>query len=197
MRRGKFAALLLPLMSLLLGGCGSSAGPVTAAPSSTGSPWIMGYTGSATPSLRPSYSYSSPTPFPTGFLPTAPAVATRLPTPSGAPCTDNRFTAGVINGATVVPSTTSAVVTWYNPGGSELVEYRITAISQNLRSGTQRTIGWTVITPGTSCGMLSAPVTGLDPKTNYVFSVDAVVREIGKDGTLASTVARSIVVRTK
>lgn len=195
MRRGKFA-LLLPLALLLLGGCGSSIGTTAAAPTTTGSPWIVSYNGSATPSPTPSYSYSSPTPFPTGFLPTASAGAAGTPTPSGAPCTDDKFQAGAINGATVVPSTTSAVVSWFNPGGSDLVQYRVTAISQDLRSGTQRAIGWTVVKPGTSCGTLSAPVTGLDPKTDYVFSVDAVVRRLGVDGTSASTVARSIVVRT-
>lgn len=197
MRRGKLAALLLPLAPLLLGGCGSSTGPATAAPTATGTPWIVSYNGSATPSPAPSYSYSSPAPFPTGFLPTVSASATRTPAPSGSPCTDNKFTAGVINGATVVPSTTSAVVSWFNPGGSDLVQYRVTAMSQNLKSGRQRAIGWTVITPGNSCGTLSAPVTGLDPKTDYVFSVDAVFKVIDKDGTRASTIARSLPVRTK
>src|SRR5882724_10742017 len=195
-RRRTLAALLLPLAPLLLGGCGSPTGAAAAAPTTTGSPWIVSYAGSATPSPTPSYSYTSPAPFPTGFLPTASASASGTPTPSGAPCTDNKFAAGAINGATVVPSTTSAVVSWFNPGGSDLVQYRITAISQDLAAGTQRAVGWTVVTPGTSCGTLSAPVTGLDPKTDYVFSGDAVVKRLGKDGTTASTVARSIVVRT-
>jgi hypothetical protein len=192
----KLAALLLPLTPLLLGGCGSSTGAAAAAPATTGSPWIVSLAGSATPSPTPRYSYSAPAPFPTGFLPTASAATSPTPTPSGAPCTGNKFNAGTINAATVVPSTTGAVVSWFNPGGSDLVEYRITAISQDLKGGTQRDVGWTVITPGTSCGTLSAPITGLDSKTDYVFSVDAVVRLLGKDGTRASTVARSIVVRT-
>ena len=196
MRPAKLATLLLPLTPLLLGGCGPSAGAATAAPTSTGMPWIVSQAGSAVPSPAPSYSYSSPTPFPTGFLPTVSATTSPGPTPVGAACTDNKFNAGVINSASVVPSATSAVVTWFNPGGSDLVEYRVTAISQDLLSGSQRTIGWTVITPGTSCGMLSAPVTGLDPKTDYIFSVDAVTRMLGKDGTRASTVARSIAVST-
>jgi hypothetical protein len=103
---------------------------------------------------------------------------------------------GAINGADVKASSTSAAVTFYNPGGQYLVEYRVTAISQDLVDGTQRDVGWTVITPGATCGYLTATVTGLDPRTRYVFSVDEVTRRLGKDGTQASTVARSGVVST-
>ena len=62
--------------------------------------------------------------------------------------------------------------------------------------GEQRDIGWTVVTPEATCGYMTATVTGLDRDTRYVFSVDAVSRRTGSDGTYAATVARSGVVKT-
>ncbi|HEX5204441.1 MAG TPA: hypothetical protein VFW27_31335, partial [Actinoplanes sp.] len=96
----------------------------------------------------------------------------------------------------VVPAGGSAAVTFYNYGGNDLVEYRITAISQDLVAGRQRDVGWTVMTPGAGCGYLTATITGLDARTGYVFSVDAVTTKLGRDGTRAETVARSGVVKT-
>jgi hypothetical protein len=162
------------------------------APTPTGTSWVIVVPGSATPSPGLPGSTVTPSPYPSGFL--------RLPSGSAAPrtgsptCTANP--PHEIDGASVVPGRTSAAVTFYNPGGSELVEYRITAISQDLVAGQQRDVGWTVVTPGSGCGFLTATVSGLDPKTRYVFSVDAVTTRIGKDGTQAATVARSTVVRT-
>jgi hypothetical protein len=52
------------------------------------------------------------------------------------------------------------------------------------------------MTPGGGCGYLTATVTGLDAKTRYVFSVDEVTTQLGRDGTRAETVARSGVVTT-
>jgi hypothetical protein len=193
LRRGRLALLLLPLLA---GGCGSaSSTSVQATPSSAATPWIINYAGSAPPTPVPTISYSSPAPFPTGFLP-LPSATSPTPTPSGSDCANIKFNGGQINSAGVVAGTTSATVTWYNPGGSDLVQYRVTAISQNLVTGSQRDVGWTVVTPGAGCGMLSAPVTGLDRKTNYVFSVDAVWTKIGEDGTWAKTIARSVPVKT-
>jgi hypothetical protein len=198
-RRGKLALLLIPFAPLLLGGCGSSATSaqgVTPSASAT-SPWISTVNGSAAPSPTPSISYSSPTPFPTGFLPISSASVSPTPTPSADDCRNIQFHVGQINAATAVTSSSSATVTWYNPGGSTLVEYRVTAIAQNLAVGSQRDIGWTVIKPpATGCGFMSAPVTGLDPKTSYVFSVDAVFTKLGEDGTWAKTIARTIPMKT-
>ncbi|MGX6608386.1 fibronectin type III domain-containing protein [Micromonosporaceae bacterium Da 78-11] len=190
MRRASLVALLLPGV-LLLGGCGSSKGTPTSTPSSDGFPWIVVNTGSATPSPVPSYSYASRSPFPSGFLPLPSGTTTPTPTPSST-CTSGQFHAGTINYAAAVPGTTSAVVTWNNPGGDGLVEYRVTAISQDLLPGDQRDVGWTVVTPATgSCGSLSATVGNLSRRTEYVFSVDAVFTETNKDGTRSVTVARS------
>ena len=189
--RGRWLGILI-FAPLVLGGCktNSVASPV---PSPSGSPWVITVPGSATPSPAPPVATATPSTFPTGFLPLPSGSAT--PTPSGSP-TCPPDASHDIGGATVVPGTTSAAVTFYNPGGAYLVEYRITAISQNVVVGEQRDVGWTVVTPGSGCGFLTATVSGLDPQTDYVFSVDAVTTILGRDGTQASTVARSGVVTT-
>jgi hypothetical protein len=187
--RGRWILIFAPLV---LGGCEASsvASPV---PSPSGSPWVITVPGSATPSPAPSVATATPSTFPTGFLPLPSGSA--IPAPTGSPACPPDASHDIA-GATVAPGTTSAAVTFYNPGGAELVEYRITAISQNLVVGEQRDVGWTVVTPGSGCGYLTATVAGLDPQTDYVFSVDAVTTRLGQDGTQASTVARSGVVRT-
>jgi hypothetical protein len=183
----------LILAPLLLGGCKAST-TASAVPSPSGSPWVVTITGSATPSPSPSGATITPSTFPTGFLALPSGSVTPTPTPSGTCPPD--ASAGIA-GATVVPGSTSAAVTFYNSGGHDLVEYRVTAISQDLVVGQQRNVGWTVLTPGTGCGYLTATVTGLDPLTHYVFSVDQVTTKVGgRDGTQAETVARSGVVRT-
>jgi hypothetical protein len=184
---------MLILVPLALSGCKSST-TATAVPSPSGSPWVITSQGSATPSAAPSGYTATPSTFPTGFLPVASATAT--PTPTASP-TCPPETAHAIAGATVVPAGGSAAVTFYNYGGNDLVEYRITAISQDVLPGRQRDVGWTVLTPAAGCGYLTATVTGLDAQTNYVFSVDAVTTQLGRDGTRAETVARSGVVTTR
>ena len=183
---------ILIFAPLVLSGCKASS-VASAVPTPSGTPWVITITGSATPSPAPSVATATPSTFPTGFLPLPSGSAT--PTPTGSP-TCPPDASHDIAGATVVPGTTSAAVTFYNAGGSYLVEYRITAISQDVVVGQQRDVGWTVVTPGSTCGFLTATVSGLDPKTRYVFSVDAVTTKLGKDGTQASTVARSSVVTT-
>jgi hypothetical protein len=182
----------LLLTPLLLGACAKS-GTTTATPTPSGSPWVVVANGSATPSPAPSYPAGTRTPFPSGFLPLPSSTGTATPT-AGSTCPpDGKHE---LAGADVVPASTSAAVTFYNPGGRYLVEYRVTAISQDLRTGEQRDVGWTVLTPGPGCGFLTATVTGLDPRTDYVFSVDAVTSNLGRDGTQSATVARSGVFRT-
>jgi hypothetical protein len=184
----------LLLAPLLLAGCASGSTTPTAVPTTAGAPWVLVAAGSATPSPTPSTGTATPSTFPTGFLPIAATSPT--PTPSLSPsCVAKQH--GTINYAGAVPATTSAVVNWYNPGGLDLVEYRITAISQNLKNGQQRDVGWTVVTPGAICGFMTATVTGLDPTTYYVFSVDAVRTRHDQDGTIAETIARSQPIRTK
>ena len=88
------------------------------------------------------------------------------------------------------------MVTWYHPGGGDIVDYRVTAISQDLRSGQQEEIGWTRAAPA-KCGDVSATVPGLSAGTPYVFSVDVVKKRTDRDGTYTETVARSQVVSTR
>ena len=192
MRRHWWGALLLA--PLVLGGCGSGAGSPAATPTATGSPWVVVANGSATPSPGSAIYTGTPSPHPSGFLALPSGAVTPAPTPS-ATCVppDNGYP---VNFASAVPARTSAAVNFFNPGGPTLVQYRVTAISEDLVTGAQRDVGWTVVTPGTRCGFLTVTVTGLNRKTHYQFSVDAVYTHIDRDGTYAATVARSQVVRT-
>jgi hypothetical protein len=171
---------------------GSSAGSASAAPS-PGASWIVVAPGSATPSPRPSFPAASPTPS-NGFLPIV-----GVPAATGTPiqtCSPNTFNFSKIGPADVTAGTTSAVVSWYNVGGYNLVQFRLTAISQDPKNGAQRDVGWVTVAPTIPCGQMSATITGLDRRTGYVFSVDAVVKRRSGDGTHAATVARSAVTRT-
>ena len=195
MRRAGLAALLFGAL-LPAGGCSAASTPA-ATPSSDGFPWMVINTGSATPSPAPSYPSGTQSAFPSGFLPLPSYTPTVAPT-AAATCLSGRFQGGIINYASVVPGTTTAVVTWNNPGGIGLVQYRVTAIGQDVLPGLQRDVGWTVVTPAAgSCGMLSATVGNLTRRKNYVFSVDAVFRSTDRDGTRAATVARSGAISTK
>ncbi|WP_250033466.1 fibronectin type III domain-containing protein [Paractinoplanes maris] len=178
---------------LVLGGCGSSETP-SAAPSENGAaPWVVLSTGKAAPSSVPARATGTRSPFPSGFLP----LPTNTPTAKATgTSTCPPVKGNVINGADATVGATSGTVTWYDPATSNIVEYRITAISQDAKLGPQRDVGWTVVTPGTTCGYKTATVTGLDRRTRYVFSVDMVTTRHGSDGTLAATVARSRVVTT-
>ncbi|AGZ44588.1 hypothetical protein AFR_31640 [Actinoplanes friuliensis DSM 7358] len=196
--------LLLLVAPLLLSGCalfteGKHGAGADSASDSTGATagndWIVVARGSATPSPKPSVGASpSPSATGSGFLP-LPAAPRVTPT---ATCARDTPHFNKINALTVVtPGTTSAKVSWYNVGGYNIVEYRVTAISQDLQQGKQRDIGFVRVKPANPCGFLEATVTGLDRKTGYIFSVDAVVVRRSGDGTHAATVYRSSVVTTK
>ncbi|WP_250006965.1 fibronectin type III domain-containing protein [Actinoplanes sp. M2I2] len=191
--RRRWLGLGLVVAPLVLGGCGSGDTP-GATPSENGAtPWVVVATGQATPSPVASRATGTPSPVPSGFLPLPSDAAAAKPTgsPSCPPVKGN-----VINGADATTGATSGTVTWYDPATSNIVEYRVTAITQDSMLGPQREVGWTVVTPGTTCGYRTATVTGLDRRTRYVFSVDMVTTRHDSDGTLAATVARSRVVRT-
>jgi hypothetical protein len=203
MRSARWALLLL--VPVLLAGCGvltGSAGTTaggssssTAGQPNSAQPWQVVARGSATPT--PTYSSGIP-PYPsagptTGFLP-LPAATRATPTPT---CSPNTVHFSQIRALDVVPGATSAVASWYNVGGYNLVEYRLTAISQDLRFGKQRDVGWVTVKPSASCGQMSATITGLDRTTGYIFSLDAVITRRSGDGTMAGTLLRSPVVRTR
>jgi hypothetical protein len=193
--------LLLLVIPLLLSGCsmftaskgGSGAGDGTG--TAAGDQWLIVAQGSATPSPVPSTSGARPTPSATGgFLPLPPA--TPRPTPS-ATCARDTPHFNKINALQVEPGTTSAKVRWYNVGGYNLVEFRVTAINQDLVVGTQRDVGTVTVKADNPCGYLTATLPNLSRKTSYVFSVDAVVVRRSGDGTHAATIFRSSVVDTK
>jgi hypothetical protein len=193
--------MLLLLAPVLLSGCGAlglsgsgGGGAATAdGTPSAGPGWVVVSRGSATPSARPSHPAASPTPVAGGFPPLGAPMPTRTPVST---CSPNLFDFSKIGPADVVPGPTSAVVSWYNVGGYNLVQFRVTATSQDLVGGKQRDVGWRVVQPSLPCGRMSATITGLDRRTGYVFSIDAVVHRRSGDGTHAATVARSLVTHT-
>lgn len=188
----KSAALTVLALPLLLAACSSSSATTEEDTGDAGTKWIVVSEGEATPSPSETMGKASPTP-----SLTLPPLPTAGGTPTAGPdvtCTP-RQRIEVINGLGVEPSRTSAVVTWYNPGGDDIVDYRITAISQDLRVGSQEEVGWTQSAPD-GCGEVSATIAGLSPATPYVFSVDVVKTRKGLDGTYTETVARSGVVST-
>ncbi|GGM97270.1 hypothetical protein FHR83_000171 [Actinoplanes campanulatus] len=195
--RKSAVALSTVVLPLLIAGCSASSGKRAGADETTsgvGTSWILVDQGQATPAPSTTPGTASPTPSATlPPLPTASPSASGSATPG---CTPRNHSTP-IEGLAVTPSSTSAVVTWYHPGGSNIVDYRVTAISQDLVSGVQPEIGWTRSAPA-KCGEVSATVTGLQPKSHYVFSVDAVLRadDLQREGTYTRTVARSYVVTT-
>jgi hypothetical protein len=199
LRKRRFLLVAVPL---LLSGCSMFTAPSATknggtdltTPVTGGNEWLVVAPGSATPSPVPSRGASpAPTATTSGFLPRAP-VARPTPSPT---CARDTPHFNKINALTVVPGTTSAVVSWYNVGGYNIVEFRITAISQDLVRGEQRDVGWVRIKPANPCGYLTATVPNLDRRTGYVFSVDTVVVRRSGDGTHAATIFRSSVVQTK
>ncbi|BFU43659.1 hypothetical protein KRMM14A1004_18960 [Krasilnikovia sp. MM14-A1004] len=192
---------MLPMALVLLAGCGSAtslltptAGVPSTTPPSSGPPWTVVAQGRPTPAPTPSYRAVSPSPLATGFLP----LPSESPVPTVGPtCEPRTYNFSRINALDVTTGTTDAVATWYNLGGYNLVEFRLTAISQDLVLGKQHDYGFVSIQPAAACGKMTGRITGLKPKTGYVFSLDAVVQRRSGDGTHAATVYRSHVIRTK
>jgi hypothetical protein len=177
-------AVLPGLSSDRIGGGSDSASTPPDGPS-----WIVATQGSPTPPPGPSYRAAVPTPTPAaGFLPLGIPVPTRTPTST---CSPNTFNFSRIDSLSVTPGATSAVLSWYNVGGYNLVEFRLYAISQDLTAGPQRDVGFVTVQPKIPCGEMTATIGNLDRRTKYVFSVDAVVLRRSGDGTHAATVARS------
>jgi hypothetical protein len=187
-------ALLVPA---LLSGCsllGSSSEAIgdrgaEGAGSADGPSWIVATQGSATPSPRPSHPAAAATPSAaSGFVPRTAATPARTPTPT---CSPNSFSFSKIDGLAVTPGATSAMLSWYNVGGDNLIEFRLYAISQDLKTGKQRDVTVVTVKPRMPCGEMTGTIGNLDRRTHYVFSVDAVVTRRSGDGTHAATVARS------
>src|SRR3954468_9011331 len=115
MRRYWLGAVLL-----LVGGCSSGGSATSAAGTATptpagGAPWVVVSSGSATPSPGPAVGGAgTPSTWPTGFL-RLPWGTSTVPPAVSASCLPDPAR-GTINGADVKVSSTSAAVTFYNPG---------------------------------------------------------------------------------
>jgi hypothetical protein len=192
--RGRSALILsAAALPLLIAGCSSDGSTTTTEPTTNAGPdWLDVNEGQVTPSPVRRYGTAAPTP-----ELTLPTLANPAPAPATSPtCTPPPRGAGGINGLDVSPGRTSAVVTFFNPGGDGIVDYKLTAATQDLKTGAQDEVGWTTVTP-VGCGDLSASVTGLTPNTDYVFTVDVRRKPTSTlEGLITKTIARSDVVRT-
>jgi hypothetical protein len=102
---------------------------------------------------------------------------------------------GVVNGADVVPGTTSATVTWWNIGDPAITEFRVAAVTQQIYYGTQPPWTWQSVAPGGGCTRLSTTVTGLTSGAAYVFVVHALLKKYETLPPTAPEVARSDAVK--
>ena len=125
--------------------------------------------------------------------PASNATTSRVP---ASPTCAGRVRLGVLNGLTVVPSSTSAIVTWQGVG-PDAREYKLAAIPQILVYGEQPPVQWQSVTgtPG-SCGTVTATVTGLTSGTRYIFWLRAVTTDNVYGGTNDTWIARSLVITT-
>jgi hypothetical protein len=144
---------------------------------------------------------ASPTPVPNGSPRRTPLAALPLPPTSTAyaamsaqasltGCT-GRLQQGVRNGITVVPGTTSAVVTWWNVGDAGLQSYQLAAVPQALVLGLQPAWQWKTVAAGKGCVQITTTVTGLTSKKPYVFLLHAVIKNWGNGPLIAPEIGRS------
>jgi hypothetical protein len=181
-----FTKCLLALAALpfLLGGCGtpSGAGTPGASPSATpgpaGSPWIVTVQGSAMPSPAASgVPYRAALP-PVSFLPVDQS------------CAQNWRIDMVLIPLQVTPGKGSLRMTWPRQFNSN---YRITAVPQPLRKGSQPAYTWHNIAPAGGC-TVSGTITGLISGTPYIVWLDAPNTGYERDGTRHPYSGRSGVV---
>ncbi|OJF11264.1 hypothetical protein [Couchioplanes caeruleus] len=201
--RRRWLLLLAPLLLVGCGGLnGSSATPAestsTQAPTDSSDDWLVVAQGKATPSPSPT-SGVPPYPFPTvsaatGVSSRAASAAQAVPSST---CSVREVHFSRITSLDVVAGTTTATATWTDFSGNNLVEYRLTALSQDLKPGPQRDIGWVRVGSKEACTTLTATIRNLDRKTGYVFSLDAVVTRQSGGGTRAGTIMRTGVIYTK
>jgi hypothetical protein len=192
--RKSAVALSAVVLPLLLTGCySSSSTPAEEESAAAGRNWVVVDEGDPTASPEVTFGTASPAPSLTLPLPTGSVPPAGTPSSTCTPV--QRIT--TINGLAVDPGSDAAVVTWYHPGGGNIVDYRVTAVSQNLQVGLQKESEWTRSVPE-KCGDVSITVTGLEPKTPYIFTVDVVMKRanFSLEGNYTRTIARSGVVST-
>ncbi|MFI5496008.1 hypothetical protein [Actinoplanes sp. NPDC051859] len=193
------AAALLPVLLSgcdvpeALGGKGSAKEADQAAEPAAG--WIVVKQGAKAPEKTA----PKAVPTPSATVPPAKPAAAPAPAQTGRStdlrCSEN-YQPGKIDGLDTTIGSTSATVRWLDTGDKSVLTYRVTSISQQLNSGAQPPLVWQEVKPAKGCAMLSAVITGLKPKTPYMFSVDIVRATSWQNGLMAATVARSPVIKT-
>jgi hypothetical protein len=172
--------LALTVLPLVLGGCGAlGLSGTPAPPAPAGSPWIVTVQGSATPSPAPAGvgAYRSLLP-PVSFLPVDRS------------CAQNWLVDRVEIPLQVTAAKRSLKLTWPTQYGSN---YRITAVPQPLRRGSQPAYNWQNIAPSSACTM-TGTITGLVSGKPYVVWLDAPNTGFERDGTRHPYSGRSGVV---
>jgi hypothetical protein len=193
--RKSAVALSAVVLPVLLTGCTSSSStPAEEESAAAGRNWVVVDEGD--PTASPEVTFGKPWPTPSDMLPPLPTGSVPPSATPSSTCTPMQRIK-TINGLAVDPGPDAAVVTWYHPGGGNIVDYRVTAVSQNLQVGLQKESEWTRSVPE-KCGDVSITVTGLEPKTPYIFTVDVVMKRanFSLEGNYTQTIARSGVVST-
>ncbi|PRY29526.1 hypothetical protein [Pseudosporangium ferrugineum] len=167
----RYLKLQLPLLALALaaGGCGAGGRPggSASATPAPGSNWIVVEGGSATPSPSVTYGGSrSPALPPVSFLPVDPT------------CAREWTVEPVLIPLEVTPGAGKLTVTWPRQYGST---YRITAVKQTLKAGTQDPYTWQNVSAGTGC-TVTATIGGLASGVPYVVWLDAPGTGYERDG---------------
>jgi hypothetical protein len=182
----RLLAVVALALSLPLAGCGAlglgSATPgtstSTAGPGTPGGSWIVVETGSATPSPTPSMGTTSASPYPS------------LMGADGGGCPADWSGESTLIPLTVTVGRGSLTVTWPRQRESS---YRISAVPQDLVTGTQPEVVWRPVAAGPGCSV-TATITGLISGKAYIVWLDAPGAGFQRDGTPNKRSGRSGVV---
>jgi hypothetical protein len=178
MRYRKAVGLLALIVPMALAGCsalglGSSGTPDPGATATTGpvsgAGWLVSATGSPTPSPAASKGTGTRPPAlpPVSFLPVDPE------------CAKSWTVEPVLIPMQITPGKGSLTVTWPRQYDSN---YRITAVPQPLKSGSQPPYTWQDVAASSGC-TVTATITGLKSGTPYVVWLDAPNTGYERDGT--------------
>lgn len=97
-------------------------------------------------------------------------------TPPTAACGGFRSPRAIVPG--VVPAVGAATVTWPAGDTAAVRGYRVSAVSQQLVPGTQPPVRQQTVAQPARCGPVSVTMTGLTPRTPYVFWLEEEVTDL-------------------